>query len=106
MGIIHADQLNAIFHHEGFGDSSQLTHPRAAHILLGYQPDSTSFTACSSSLSWIGGATPAWPVRYALFKRHGIMNKEVMAEDEKRAGVAATIVEGGGSKRQKKNPSE
>ena len=103
MGLVHTDQLNAIFHHAGFSDSSQLNHPRAAHNLLGYKPDSTSFTTNSTSLSWIGGPTPTWSVRYALFKRHGNMNKEVMAEDKKRAGVAAAVVEGGGSKRQKKS---
>lgn len=36
--IIHADQLNAIAHHIGLGDSSQLNHPRAAHNLLWYAP--------------------------------------------------------------------
>ena len=102
--------------HTGLGDSSQLHHPRAAHNLLEYQPDCVSFITRSPSLSWIGGQLPTWLVRYKLFKQYNILNKEVQAEDEKRAGVVATtqlqvlnpgnletVVEGGRHKRQKKS---
>lgn len=41
--LVHADQLNAIVHHTGLGDSSQLNHPRAANNLLGYVPDCSCF---------------------------------------------------------------
>ena len=103
MGIIHVDQLNAIFHHDGFGNPTKINHPMATHNLLGYEPEHTSFTASSTSTIWIGGPTPDSPARYALFKQYGIMNKEVMIEDEKRVGGAAAAVEGGKSKWQKKS---
>ncbi|KAM7473471.1 hypothetical protein LguiB_020714 [Lonicera macranthoides] len=40
---IHYNQLNAIACHTSLGDGTIFNHPRAAHDLLGYQPDSTSF---------------------------------------------------------------
>ena len=99
VGIIHVEQLNAILHHDGFGNPTQINQPRAAHNLLGYELEYTNFTAGSTSTIWIGGPTPDPPARFALFKRYGIMNKEVMVEDEKRGGGAAVAVEVGKSKR-------
>ena len=113
---IHTDQLNAILHHTGLGDSSQLNHPRVAHNLLEYQPDYVSFIARSTSINWIGGKLPDWSARYKLFKRYGILNKKIHAKDKKRAGNVVTTqlqvpnpsaslvvaAEGGKHKRQKK----
>ena len=101
--MIHVEQLNAIFHHDGFGNPSQITHPRAAHNLLGYSPDYTGFTSSSTATTWIGGPTPDPSARYSLYKQYGIMNKEVLAEDERRRAGAAVVGEGEKSKRQKKS---
>ena len=49
------------------------------------------------------GPTPDISARYSLYKRYGIMNKEVLAEDERRRASAAVAGEGGKSKRQKKS---
>ena len=71
LGIIHVEQLNAIFHDDGFGNPSQINHPRAAHNLLGYVPEYTSFTTGSTPTTWIGGPTPDPSAIYALFKQYG-----------------------------------
>lgn len=66
--MIHINQLNAIVHHTGLGNGTQLNHRRVAHSLLGYDTDCTSFIERTTHVQWIGGHVSEWPARYALFK--------------------------------------
>lgn len=88
--MIHADQLNAIAHHIGLSDGTQLNHPRAAYNLLGYTTDCTSFTKRTTSAQWIEGLALEWPIKYALYKQYIILNREVQTEDEKKVLTTVT----------------
>lgn len=79
--MVHADQLNAITHHDGLYDGTQLNHPRVAHNMLRYKTNCASFTKRTTPALWVGGQPLEWPVRYALFKQYHILNKDVQVED-------------------------
>ncbi|KAM7490240.1 hypothetical protein LguiA_033161 [Lonicera macranthoides] len=87
-GIVHYEQLNAVACHTGNGDGSILNHPRAAHNLLGYRPDSTSFLDRTSLGDWIGDQLEP-PALYQLFTRYHILNRDVRADEERTALKAA-----------------
>lgn len=77
LNMIHVDQLNVIAHHTGFGDGTELNHPKVAHNLLGYDTDCTSFFERTTPVKSVGDLAPEWPARYTLFKQYNILNKGV-----------------------------
>lgn len=80
--FILTDEINAISNHHGPEENVLLIrHPRAAHNLLGYSPNVTTFKPRTLVELWDGGIWPEWKVMYRLFKNFGIVNAILLREN-------------------------
>lgn len=99
------DQFNAISHHNGVGNPPLIKHPRAAHVLIGYTLDTTSFIKRGPIVHWVGGDLPDFSIQYKLFKKFKIVNDRVCREDKLMAHRRATgkdFSNSGGASKNKK----
>lgn len=83
--FIHADQISTISNHKGVGDPSSIRHLRAAHTLLSYIPNTTSFIKTTLGSHWVGGKEPDWSMQHKLFKKFNILSDRILKEDRLRA---------------------
>lgn len=80
-----------------------IRHPRAAHNLLGYSPNTQSFKPRTSIHLWAEGKWPAWKVMYKLFKNLGIVNARLFRDDARQAALCemGELSSSGGKKKKR-----